>query len=206
MDAINENNNNDTLLIKSICIVNIVKIEFDYLKKRSYKAFEKLKCLCDRCNLIVDNLEEMYKEKNLYKEINNINNNIKNIIIKKRGLTQNQENYLIKLKEDMEKEFDSEYAKGPSDLIKKILTKYPYDSYEQENENIYELWDKNNINNNKSLLFNLKNKYNSEINNNEKFEEKVKKEKHLIIIKYLSMLISKINNNIVCDDSNLFDD
>ena len=177
------NNNNDELLIKSICLANIVKIEFEYLKKRKYKTLQKLRELCDDCISIVDNFGDLYKEKNWYKDINNINKEIKKLMLNKITLTEDQKKDLMEIKENLKNELLVEWANNsPLDFIKIILNKCPYEGYENDELNVDEEWEGKDCFQQRGLLANLINKYRSGGQDDGEFETKVKKEKYNIII------------------------
>ena len=198
----NINNNNDALLTKSICLANMVKIEFIFLNKKNYNTLKRLDLLCKDCISIAENLGNICTNKEWYNEIIKLHEEIKQIIKEKEVLTEKNKQDLNKIKENMRTEFEIEWGKSALDIIKTILKNYPYDGYENEKLADFDLWDENNDEKNKIFLMKLINKYSVDETDDGEFESKVKREKYLIIVEYLNKLINQINNN----NDNLFDD
>ena len=113
---------------EAICIVNIIKINYDLLGYENYKDYLKL---ADRCDFIAKQLKidpktEWYQEfKQLYKVLQE----------KYKILNQNQIREYIKMKyKDKFDEIDKKFTKKGSnlDFINFVLEKYPYPQYESD--------------------------------------------------------------------------
>ena len=113
---------------EAICIVNIIKINFELLGYENYKDYLKL---ADRCDLIAKQLKidpktEWYQE---FKQLYNV------LQEKYKILNQNQIREYIKMKyKDKFDEIDKKFSKKESNLefINFVLEKYPYPQYESD--------------------------------------------------------------------------
>ena len=198
----NINNNKDALLTKSICLANMIKIEYIYLKKNDYNTLKKLNLLCKDCLSVVEQIEDICKNQQWYNEIIDLYEKIKNDLKQKETLTKSQEENLIKIQQDMRTEFDIQWGSSSLDLIRTILNNYPYNCFINGNLSDFELWDVNNDEKNKTFLMNLMNKYSVDETDDGEYESKVKRAKYIIIVEYLNKLVNQINNNNSC----IFDD
>ena len=123
------------LEMKSICLANIVKIE--YLMKKRRLTLKNLLQYAEESISIVDSyLEENYKELDWYKEIVDIKEKIKNEINENSKTPEGE----IEI-ESMRKEFNEKYYCGEEEFLKFLLDKYPYKGY-NKNDNIIQEYKK----------------------------------------------------------------
>ena len=126
------------LEIKSICLANVVKIEY-LMKKRRLTLRNLLQYAEDSISIVDNYLDEDYKELDWYKEIVEIKEQIENEINENSKTSDGEI-------ESMRKEFNEKYLCGEEEFLKFLLEKYPYKGY-NKNNNIIEEYkkDKKNV-------------------------------------------------------------
>ena len=128
------NNNEDLLELKSICLANIVKIEFSLKEKKL--SLDKLFDFAKESIEIVDKKLGGNFKKNWYYEIVELKNNIE----KEKKIKE--KNSLSEL-EEMRKKFDEKLnSDGEEEFLKYLLDNYPYEGYKKE-DNIIDEFKKN---------------------------------------------------------------
>jgi len=141
-------NNKDLLELKSICLANIVKIEFSLKKTKC--DIEALNDYAKESIDIVDNkLGPSYNKKDWYSEIIELKNNIEKEI-------QNSKNNYKNEIEEMRQKFEEKLNFGAEEFLKFLLEKYPYEGYSKD-DNIIEEYKSNK----KKAIKKLKIKYNN---------------------------------------------
>ena len=120
----NLSNNKEALETKSICLANIVKVEF--LMKKRRLSINDLFNYADESIFIVDNkLGNNYTKKDWYKEIVQL----------KKDIEKEKKSKEIKLLippdeiEHIREEFEEKYNCGEEEFLKFLIEKYPYEGY-----------------------------------------------------------------------------
>ena len=126
--------NKEALETKSICLANIVKIEF--LMKKRRLSLNNLSNYAEESIDIVDNkLGNNYIKKKWYNEIVDLKKNIQNEIDIRPATP-------IGEIERIREEFNEKYYLGEEEFLKFLVEKYPYKGYNKKN-NIIEEYRKN---------------------------------------------------------------
>lgn len=131
------NNNEELLELKSICLANIVKIEFSLKEKKL--SLDKLFDYAKESIEIVDKKLGGNFKKNWYYEIVELKKNIE----KEKKLKEEKLLSGLSELEEMRKTFDEKINNyGEEEFLKYLLEKYPYEGYKKE-DNIIEDFKKN---------------------------------------------------------------
>ena len=180
LDSIEDLNENiEALESKSICLANIVQIQFQLKAKDNikYKDLQEMYNYSKQSIDIANNLGQNCKNKNWYNEINNLNIKIKDKL----------ENSSAPPIFDIKK-FDDELRNlslNDEEFLKHILTKCPFEGCEFS-ENMLEEYQKDKENFLKMLL----NKYKKSGNE----ENNMINEKNKIIVKYLNNILNNLSD------------
>jgi hypothetical protein len=180
LDSIEDLNENiEALESKSICLANIVQIQFQLKAKDNikYKDLQEMYNYSKQSIDIANNLGQNCKTKNWYNEINNLNIKIKDKL----------ENSSAPPIFDIKK-FDDELRNlslNDEEFLKHILTKCPFEGCEFS-ENMLEEYQKDKENFLKMLL----NKYKKSGNE----ENNMINEKNKIIVKYLNNILNNLSD------------
>ena len=180
LDSIEDLNENiEALESKSICLANIVQIQFQLKAKDNikYKDLQEMYNYSKQSIDIANNLGQNCKNKNWYNEINNLNIKIKDKL----------ENSSAPPIFDIKK-FDDELRNlslNDEEFLKHILTKCPFEGCEFS-ENMLEEYQKDKENFLKMLLLKYKKSGNEENN--------MINEKNKIIVKYLNNILNNLSD------------
>ena len=180
LDSIEDLNENiEALESKSICLANIVQIQFQLKAKDNikYKDLQEMYNYSKQSIDIANNLGQNCKNKNWYNEINNLNIKIKDKL----------ENSSAPPIFDIKK-FDDELRNlslNDEEFLKHILTKCPFEGCEFS-ENMLEEYQKDKENFLKMLLHKYKKSGNEENN--------LINEKNKIIVKYLNNILNNLSD------------
>ena len=180
LDSIEDLNENiEALESKSICLANIVQIQFQLKAKDNikYKDLQEMYNYSKQSIDIANNLGQNCKTKNWYNEINNLNIKIKDKL----------ENSSAPPIFDIKK-FDDELRNlslNDEEFLKHILTKCPFEGC-KFSENMLEEYQKDKENFLKMLLLKYKKSGNEENN--------MINEKNKIIVKYLNNILNNLSD------------
>ena len=180
LDSIEDLNENiEALESKSICLANIVQIQFQLKAKDNikYKDLQEMYNYSKQSIDIANNLGQNCKNKNWYNEINNLNIKIKDKL----------ENSSAPPIFDIKK-FDDELRNlslNDEEFLKHILTKCPFEGC-KFSENMLEEYQKDKENFLKMLLLKYKKSGNEENN--------MINEKNKIIVKYLNNILNNLSD------------
>ena len=180
LDSIEDLNENiEALESKSICLANIVQIQFQLKAKDNikYKDLQEMYNYSKQSIDIANNLGQNCKNKNWYNEINNLNIKIKDKL----------ENSSAPPIFDIKK-FDDELRNlslNDEEFLKHILTKCPFEGC-KFSENMLEEYQKDKKNFLKMLLLKYKKSGNEENN--------MINEKNKIIVKYLNNILNNLSD------------
>ena len=170
--------NNAALESKSICLANIVKIEFLFIKKTS--SLQKLLDYAEESINIANNLGDNYKNKNWYKEINDLKNSISEKIVDSFPAPP------IENIQKLRSEFAEKIQYGNEEFLRHLLTKYPYEGCQFSEEMIQEyLLDK------RKYLKKLKMKYKNKNNDIMPQINSESNEKNNIILEFINNMLNK---------------
>ena len=171
------------LEMKSICLANIVKIEF-LMKKRRLTLKNLLQYAEESISIVDSYLDGNYKELDWYKEIVDIKEKIE-IEINESSKTPEEEI------ESMRKEFNEKYYCGEEEFLKFLLEKYPYEGYNKKN-NIFEEYKKDKKKYIKKLISKYK-KYDSPstLLSNKSLSNLTQKKE--IILEYITNILNDLN-------------
>ena len=121
-------NNKELLEAKSICLANIVKIEF-LMKKRRLSLQNLLDHANESINLVDNNLGNKYIKKNWYNEIVQLKKDIE------KYLESNKKDSMME-SEKMRQELNEKFYCGDEEFIKFLLYKYHYPGFDPNKNNI----------------------------------------------------------------------
>ena len=186
----NLDKNKEALETKSICLANIVKIEYSMKKKRRI-SLENLKLKADTCIDIVDNKlskDKKYVKKDWYNEIIQLRNNIQNEI----ESMQKNENNNNNNDDDLDKIFNEKYLCGEEEFLTFLLTNYPYQGFDLTKDFLAE-YKKNKKFYLKRLITKYKNYDNNTIITDDGSQNNNLSQKKEIILRYINNIINDLN-------------
>ena len=176
--------NKEALETKSICLANIVKIEYSMKKRRI--SLENLKLKADTCIDIVDNKlskDKKYVKKNWYNQIIELRNKIQNEIESMPKIENNNND-----NDNLEMIFNEKFLCGDEEFLTFLLTNYPYDGFDK-NKNFLNEYKKNKKLYLKRLIGKYRN-YDNAISGTPNSDLSQKKE---IILKYINNILNDLN-------------
>ena len=188
----NLDENKEALETKSICLANIVKIEYTMKKRRI--TLENLKLKADISIEIVDkklSKDKEYVKKNWYNEVVELRNDIQKKIDSMQIIDNNNNN------SNLDAIFNEKFLCGDIEFLTFLLTNYPYKGF-NGNMNFIEEYKKNKKKFLKKLIINYKkydNASNNETSNNEtpNNDDDLSQKKE-IILKYINNTLNQLNN------------
>ena len=177
--------NKEALETKSICLANIVKIEYSMKKRRI--SLENLKLKADTCIDIVENKlskDKKYVKKNWYNEIIELRNKIQNEIESMPKIENNNNND----NDNLDIIFNEKFLCGEEEFLTFLLKNYPYNGFDK-NQNFLNEYKKNKKLYLKRLIGKYRN-YDNVMSGTPNGDLSQKKE---IILKYINNILNDLN-------------